>query len=78
MVRKAEAMSRERLDHYIIEAAKVAGYEQGFGVKGCDLSLRHWWSAYARQSTREQAENIRDDLAKSQKKRKSDYFIVRK
>lgn len=28
--------------------------------------------------TREQAENIRDDLAKSQKKKKSDYFIVRK
>jgi hypothetical protein len=33
--------------------------EQGFGVRGCDLSLRHWWSVYTRQSTREQAENDR-------------------
>ena len=28
--------------------------------------------------TREQAENIRDDLAKSQKKKKSDYFVIRR
>jgi hypothetical protein len=55
----AGAMNKERLDHYIFEAAKAAGYEQGFGVTGCDLSLRHWWAAYARQSLREQAENDR-------------------
>jgi DNA invertase Pin-like site-specific DNA recombinase len=59
MVQMIEVMSRERLDHYITEAAKAADYDQGFGVKGCDLSLRHWWSAYTRQSTREQAENDR-------------------
>jgi hypothetical protein len=59
MVQTVEVMSRERLDRYITEAAKAAGYEVGFGVTGCDLNLRHWWVAYARQSTREQAENDR-------------------
>src|SRR4030042_4296231 len=59
MVQMVEAMSRERFNRYITEAAKVSDYEQGFGVKGCDLSLRHWWSAYTRQSTREQADNDR-------------------
>jgi len=54
-----EVMSKERLDGYILEVAKAAAYEQGFGVAGCDLSLRHWWAAYARQSLREQAENDR-------------------
>ena len=59
MVQTAEVMSRERLNHYITEAAKAAGYEEGFGVAGCDLSLNRWWAAYSRQSTREQAENDR-------------------
>lgn len=54
-----EVMNKERLDRYILEAAKAAGYEEGFGVTGCDLNLRHWWVAYTRQSTREQAENDR-------------------
>jgi DNA invertase Pin-like site-specific DNA recombinase len=54
-----EAMGKERLNRYVLEAAKAAGYEEGFGVTGCDLNLRHWWLAYARQSTREQAENDR-------------------
>ena len=54
-----EVMSRERLDRYIWEAAKTAGYEEGFGVTECDLSLNHWWVAYTRQSTREQAQNDR-------------------
>jgi len=52
-------MSAERLDHYIQGAAKAAGYEPGFGVSGCDLSRKDWWVAYARQSTKEQAENDR-------------------
>ncbi|MFC1944086.1 hypothetical protein ACFLX5_01085 [Chloroflexota bacterium] len=52
-------MTRERLDRYIDEAAKEAGYEEGFGVRGCDLNLTHWWATYNRQSTREQAENDR-------------------
>ncbi len=59
MVQKTEAMSTERLDLYILEAAKAAGYEEGFGITGCDLKLNTWWVAYSRQSTREQAENDR-------------------
>jgi DNA invertase Pin-like site-specific DNA recombinase len=54
-----EAMSRERLDRYIQQAAKAADYELGFGIHGCDLSLNCWWAAYARQSTQEQAQNDR-------------------
>ena len=55
----AEFMNKERLDRYILEAARAAAYEEGFGIRGCDLNLRHWWAAYARQSLREQAENDR-------------------
>ena len=54
-----EVMNKERLDGYILEAARAAGYEEGFGMVGCDLNLKHWWAAYTRQSTREQAENDR-------------------
>ena len=59
MVTMTEVMPRERLDRYIEEAARVAGYQEGFGVRGCDLSQRHWGAAYLRQSLREQAENDR-------------------
>ena len=59
MTQTIEVMSKERLDRYVVEAAKAAGCEQGFGVRGCDLNLRHWWVAYTRQSTREQAQNDR-------------------
>jgi site-specific DNA recombinase len=59
VVQTVGIMSGERLDHYIREAAKATDYEEGFGVAGCDLSLNHWWVAYNRQSTREQAENDR-------------------
>ena len=59
MAQTTEVMNRERLDLYITEAAKTAGYEEGFGIPGCDLGQQHWWAAYARQSTREQAENDR-------------------
>ena len=34
-----EVMSQERLDHYIDEAARVADYVQGFGIRGCDLVM---------------------------------------
>ena len=37
-----EVMNKERLDGYILEAARAAGYEEGFGVVGCDLNLKHW------------------------------------
>jgi len=59
MGQTAEAMSKERLDHYISEATKTAGYEEGFGISECDLGQHHWWAAYNRQSTREQSENDR-------------------
>ena len=54
-----EVMNKKRSNRYVLEAAKAAGYEAEFGVTGCDLNLRHWWVAYTRQSTREQAENDR-------------------
>ena len=54
-----EVMSRERLDGYITEAAKASDYEEGFGLRGCDLSQKNWWAVYTRQSLREQAENDR-------------------
>lgn len=52
-------MNKERLGRYVMEAAKAAGYEEGFGVTGWDLSLSQWWAAYSRQSTNEQSENDR-------------------
>ena len=59
MVTSTEIISQKRFDSYIKEVAQSAAYEEGFGVKGCDLSQRNWWAAYTRQSTREQAENDR-------------------
>ena len=59
MAQIKEVMSQERLDRYIDEAARAAGYEAGFGIRGCDLDQKHWWVAYARQSSKEQAENDR-------------------
>jgi hypothetical protein len=59
MLQTKEVMSREQLDHYIEEAAKVVGYEHGFGVQGCDLTKSIWWAAYTRQSLEEQAKNNR-------------------
>ena len=34
----------EILDEYIIQAAKAAGYEKGFGIRDCDLSKPIWWA----------------------------------
>jgi len=59
MLPDKEVMSQERFDHFIDEAARAAGYEEGFGVRGCDLSQTEWWAAYTRQSRKEQAENDR-------------------
>ena len=59
MATTTEAMAKERLNRYILEAAKAAGYKEGFGATGFDLNHNHWWVAYTRQSTREQAENDR-------------------
>ncbi len=59
MVISTEIMSQERLNRYIKEAAKSAAYEDGFGIKGCDLSQGNLGAVYTRQSLREQAYNDR-------------------
>jgi len=56
---QVEIISSERIDNYIKEAARLAEYQEGFGITGCDLSKRDWWVAYSRQSTREQSKNDR-------------------
>ena len=52
-------LTPEEIDALVEVAAKQAGYLEGFGVRGCDLAQSHWWSAYIRQSTAEQAQNNR-------------------
>ncbi len=59
MLPDKEVMSQERFEGFINEAARAAGYEEGFGVRGCDLSRKEWWVAYTRQSSKEQADNDR-------------------
>jgi len=59
MLQTKEVISKECLDRYIEEAAKAAGYEERFGVRGCDLSKPIWWATYVRQSSEEQAQNNR-------------------
>lgn len=59
MLQTKEPVSREQLDHYVEEVARVAAYQEGFGVKGCDLTKPTWWAAYVRQSLEEQAKNNR-------------------
>jgi len=49
----------EALNGYIQDAAKAAGYSQGFGVKGCDLKQPFWWAGYCRQSLDAQGLNNR-------------------
>jgi len=59
VVQTAEPVTKEILDSYIDQAAGAAGYEKGFGVRGCDLSQAIWWAAYCRQSLDQQAQNNR-------------------
>jgi hypothetical protein len=56
---KDQVLSTERFDSFIDKAAKEAKYEEGFGVKGCDLTNVCWWTAYTRQSWEEQSNNNR-------------------
>ena len=58
-IRKTEVITKELMDKYVAEAASAAGYEKGFGIVGCDLSLKLWWVAYCRQSLDEQGNNNR-------------------
>jgi DNA invertase Pin-like site-specific DNA recombinase len=52
-------ISKKIMDEYIVQAAKAAGYEKGFGIQDCDLSKPIWWAAYCRQSLDQQAQNNR-------------------
>ncbi|MBM4463884.1 MAG: recombinase family protein, partial [Chloroflexi bacterium] len=54
-----EPVTLEKLDEYITQAARVAGYENGFGIRGCDLSKPIWWAGYCRQSLDQQTQNNR-------------------
>lgn len=56
---REQGLTIERFDSLIDKAAKEARYEEGFGVRGCDLANVCWWAAYARQSLEEQANNNR-------------------
>lgn len=59
VIQATEYITTEKLDEYISEAARAAGYEKGFGITGCDLSLSVWWAAYCRQSLDQQSHNNR-------------------
>ena len=58
-VQVIEYVTKEKLDEYIGQAAKAAGYQNGFGITGCDLLLMVWWAAYCRQSLDQQSHNNR-------------------
>lgn len=58
-VQTAGLISQKELSDLIKVAAEAAGYEEGFGVEGCDLTKARWWAAYVRQSLEEQAQNNR-------------------
>lgn len=57
-VQVIEYVTKEKLDEYIDESAKAAGYEKGFGITGCDL-LMPMWASYCRQSLDQQTKNNR-------------------
>ena len=59
VVQTLEPITRDKLDEYIMQASKAAGYEKGFGVEGCDFSKPIWWAAYCRQSLDQQTQNNR-------------------
>ena len=53
-VQTAGLISQGDLSNFVRVAAEAAGYEEGFGVEGCDLTKASWWAAYVRQSLEEQ------------------------
>ena len=59
VIQTTDLVSKEKLDEYVNEAARAAGYEKGFGLPVCDMSKPVWWAAYCRQSLVEQASNNR-------------------
>jgi hypothetical protein len=58
-IKNAEPISRDVLDEYIVQAARATDYEEGFGIRGCDLSKATWWASYQRQSQEDQSHNNR-------------------
>jgi hypothetical protein len=58
-VQKRDPISADQLDTLVEVAARAAGYEDGFGRRGCDLAKTVWWAAYIRQSLEEQTQNNR-------------------
>ncbi|MFC1998836.1 tyrosine-type recombinase/integrase [Chloroflexota bacterium] len=56
---KPELITKMELKRLTQIAAKSVGYEDSFGIEGCDLNLNTWASAYIRQSLEEQAKNNR-------------------
>ena len=59
VVHAVDQASQGELGDLVKVAAEAAGYEEGFGVEGCDLTKASWWAAYIRQSLEEQAQNNR-------------------
>jgi len=59
VIKIIEPIAKETLDEFIVQAAKSAGYEEGFGIKDCALGKPIWWAAYCRQSLDEQGNNNR-------------------
>lgn len=58
-VQLVEPVNLDAFAEYIKQAAASAGYQQGFGIEGCDLNQGCWWAAYCRQSLDEQGNNNR-------------------
>ena len=40
-----DPLSSKQINRQGEAAAKSANYEEGFGVKGCDLEVSGWWVA---------------------------------
>ncbi len=58
-VKEIQTVTKEELNQYIAEAARVSNYEKGFGITGCDLTMSIWWAGYCRQSLDQQSHNNR-------------------
>ena len=56
---KKSAITEGEFDALVDLVASKPEFADCFGVKGCDLSLTHWWAAYLRQSLEEQSINNR-------------------
>jgi len=59
VTQRIESVTNEMIDEYVTQAAQATGYENGFGLKGCDLIKAFWWASYCRQSLDEQGNNNR-------------------